>query len=192
MKSPSSEHLFSIENNPVKRENKAKQAEKRQIQAKNRVYSKLKENEKPINATFKRKKNDFEHHSPKSNKKITDFFALQPANRKKSTKKSKKTLNNSVNFREIAEEVSQKSQRASSSFGSRKEIKAENLKLKEEVRKLNRIMVEKDTIIQENQQKAQTLRKKIESTRQDYEISLSSQKVFTKFMRKNMIFAYFS
>lgn len=129
-----------------------------------------------MNVSFKRKKNDLEHHSPKSNKKITDFFALKPTNRNKSTKISKKALNNSANFRENTDELSQKSQRASSSFGNRKEIKAENLKLKEEIRKLNRIMVEKDMIIQENQQKAQTLKKKIENDKQDYETSLISQK----------------
>ena len=151
--------------NKVSKRNK-NQENRHSLESKN--HSKLKDNER-LNDGFRRKKSE-ETHSPNTNKKITDFFSKAhtyiPEKRSmiscstlRNSENSKKSKNNSK-FRTIDNSLSNMNRienNCSSSYGMKREIKFENLKLKEEIRKLNKIMVDKEGMIKNNEQKIENL-----------------------------------
>lgn len=150
---------------------------------------KLKENEKPSGIIYKKKKSDTDHSSPIDNKKITDFFLKRQENiNKNQTTRSSKNLSSQQNNNENYDHLSEKSQRASSSFGLRREIQAENFNLKEEIRKLNKVMVDKESLIQDHQLKIRNLKQCIEISKENIEFSNNMKKVII-FFRNIAIFS---
>lgn len=141
IKSKSPKICVSIEKFPFKR--------KKQITKKH--SSKLKENEKP----FERR---IDHSSPPENKKITDFFTKQPLKIKMSISHTRANKSTS-SYRNIDINANSSSNlNTSSSFCLKRETAAENLKLKEEIRKLNKIMVDQDSMIESQSSRMQALK----------------------------------
>jgi len=124
-----------------------------------KTLTKLKENQNPC------KKNDpkvpLDQTSPFKATKITDFFIKK---QNAPARAISSTLRNSENSKKQMMRNSGDSNnylrnsKSSSTGDMKREIILENLKMKEEIRKLNRIMVDQDSTIENNDQKMVRLR----------------------------------
>ena len=126
----------------------------------------MKENKTPVNTRKKSEpKATGNQASPLKITKITDFFAKKQqisANKAKnpstSTMRNIERSNTGMNQRVMdLSENTQKSHKSAGFGEAKREIVFENLKMREEIRKLNKILVDQDNVIDDTNQKITTL-----------------------------------
>ena len=182
------ENLNNIENLSESRLPRSKVPEKRRSFKK--TLSKLKENQTPINTRKKSEpKIPMNQSSPFKTTKITDFFAKKQqtsANQAKipstSTLRNLERSNTStINIKVGDPEILQKSHRSAGFVDGRREIVFENLKMREEIRKLNKILVDQDNILEDTNKKITTLKIVNQSQIDMLETARENQKVSKHF-----------